>query len=429
MNNHLVIMAEQLLEYVPANIVNIILDYVAYISWDNIDKHTTNSFNIINLLHICNKCSIRFKSNDSWYRSKNQLIDLDFCMKCWKDYNPIYTYTSEGKAKIEEKIIRRKKDNKEDRIRRRERKIEFGRRLRIKKEKFIKSNHKTKKKTKKKTNIKQDDYDEHNKCISCNDVVYGSDVWFQMRNLICKRCYPTSNSEFILQEPSDYILYTGFGRTKQNLSPVKNRKLPYQLGGEDKLDQWIKYLFMYEIYTDDNFGSVKQWVIFTHLYKIPFFDTYTCLLVDCSQKTNGRIAIMIIDNYDVYEYPYIYYRNKLYYPDDIVNIYIVYENIHDYLKSRDKWQNNILSDEDYKEEFNYLSMNFPKKQIVYGHLHHYHEKLALICKEFSGYIYKKYVNYNSGRYIHQGPIHYYYTIISAKTYMTSHRIKDVPQYH
>ncbi len=110
-----------------------------------------------------------------------------------------------------------------------------------------------------------------------------------------------------------------------NISPTEYRNIPPELSSTTLygINEWID-LIPGVNRTPDDFGSVRQWIIFTSdtelTYGIYTNDDHIYLLVDCSKETNGRVAI---------GYP-LYYG--------CYQIDIVYNSIDDYLIAYNTWK-------------------------------------------------------------------------------------------
>ena len=103
--------------------------------------------------------------------------------------------------------------------------------------------------------------------------------------------------------------------------------------------------------------------------EIPFFDIYTCLLVDCSADTNGRIAIMSIEEYDEY-------ADERKEGEEITTIVtqVIFNDIHDYLTSYNQWkEENALTD--YQTVYQLVNTDINKYRQCFD------DELALICSE------------------------------------------------
>ncbi len=385
-----------LLKYMSADIIDIVLDYIVHISWEIIDKHTIDFYGPNILTIVCDKCKIHFKTDECWYQLKNE--SLIFCVICWNKYNPTYIYTEKGKNQLKEKYKKQRKQRREQKRKKKHKKINkilhtHGRNLMIKE--HIKKPKKTRKQknrqkynrlVEKKSEEKENSEDN---CILCKDMVYGYDPFFREIQ-ICKICHVSLKNNFELCSVPDNIIYLMMGTIKYDLTPIINRVIPYQLyDATFNINIWEKHITQ-GIVLDEEFGSIKQWAVFTDLYKIPFLNTCVCFLVDCSIKTNGRVAIMVIDNCE--------WRTH----NKYINVYIVYGCIQDYLKSYDIWKN-ISLPRDIKKSYNYINDIFMRWNCLvlmrWGYiLKNELYKLPFMCEEFSGYVYTKYVNYRHERY-------------------------------
>ncbi len=410
---------EVLLEYTLPEITDIILNYLTYVPWESIDQYTAKSFGVRSQGYVCTKCKKEFMNYDYWYRSKNKILDLDFCVNCWQNYMPKYTYSEAEKEKRKKIAINIKEERKIKNEGRKKREKEKGRKP--KKERLMKKKkRKISKKKKhpdmwdrlekrinngewgkewKRKELKRKELamlrakelrkkypEEKNliECKSCDRIVYGCDKWWcSEENIdwyrICKKCFPKSKNEYYLYIPSYDQLYIEDG-TDYDLSAQTNRNIPYQLEGEEQMKLWTKYI-NYNMYLDEKIGPIKQWVPFTELDEISFFDIHTCLLVDCSDNTNGRIALMSVEEYN--EYANEYKKDE---QIESIHVDIMFDNIHDYLTSYNKWkEEKILVD--YRELYQLVNADINKYRQCFD------AELALICNEFSSYMYIKNINY------------------------------------
>lgn len=324
---------EVLVKYILPEIADIILNYLTYIPWEIIDHYTAKSFGDRVTGYCCDKCDKDFMNYEYWYQSNNKILNLNFCLKCWDKYIPKYTYSD---------LMRKKEKN-------------------------------------------------STKCISCNRIVYGYDKWWSSEDWwndyeefigwcrICQKCYPKSKNEFDIYIPSPDHVYIRSGIT-YDLSLQANRNIPYQLEGEEQMKIWAKYI-KYYMHLSNDFGPIKQWVPFTELDEIPFFDMYTCLLVDCSDGTNGRIAIMNVEEYDKYADDY-----KEDEQIKTINVQVIFDNIHDYLMSYSKWkEEKVLAD--YQKLYQLVNADITKFKQCFD------DELALLCNEFSSYVCIKSITY------------------------------------
>ena len=142
------------------------------------------------------------------------------------------------------------------------------------------------------------------------------------------------------------------------------RSIPEELKDQvtaDRVSQWVSGIDCIVSIPED-FGSVKQWTLFTDFYDIPHYHASTALLIDCIDgPTNGRVASTVADDHG---------RGA---------INIVFNSIGEYLEEYNKW----LSNRDVEKS------NLLKETVEKDFDTKYScddDDLAGACDEFSGYI-------------------------------------------
>lgn len=202
-------------------------------------------------------------------------------------------------------------------------------------------------------------------CFLCSKKLGGGHKWYvynynHVRSSldICRTCHQIlKNSSFDelkrrFSKVTKNIICCMRGSALIDISPVKYRIVPKCINiDEGKIDHWIKLLCeIVHIPPIENFGSVRQWALFTDFYSVPNIDAETSLLIDCSQKTCGRIASAVMDSHGR------------------IAIDIIYSSVNDYLIEYEKWEKNR------------------KKYVKSDHSEDEDESKPEMCEEFSGYI-------------------------------------------
>lgn len=225
-------------------------------------------------------------------------------------------------------------------------------------------------------------------CIRCNTKLGGGYKWKLLKyqaylhaKTMCDICIDCYNKD------PDLIDYNNSGfhkisgnfvvceRTNPifiNISNVQNRIIPNQLINDVTIDRANTYTELLEsiVSIDVEFGSVKEWTMFTDLYEWPLINAQTALLINCSTTstidTNHKIASLLFDDHGR------------------VAIDIIFDSLDEYFKIYNEWNDNfttfMTNESEYdnllKEVENDLRKNFKCDD----------DKFAKICKEFSGYI-------------------------------------------
>lgn len=228
-------------------------------------------------------------------------------------------------------------------------------------------------------------------CLFCNSelrddewlwFVYGSYVKYE----VCNRCI-SIDSEDALEEfhrkkeayqirtidnTTHKLVGDGLSPIIVDFSPISTRIVPEYFREkitQEHIETWVKLIpdIAYLVW---NFGSVRQWALFTSIYEVPYCVSKTFLLVDCSEKTNGRIASGVIS------------QNSLQ-----VAIVILYETVEEYIEAFNKWQENLPSIEEREKIEQKLD-----KLVFYDC-----KDVSRFCEEFSGYIRSKCLDECTGK--------------------------------
>lgn len=176
-------------------------------------------------------------------------------------------------------------------------------------------------------------YNQSRNCSFCRCVVGEGkdDQWYHHDHCdICIECYASLCNCFIyIDNTLGNYMFGGYSEGNIinsiiNISPASYRHKPSKLSPSTLYGntEWINMIPNINR-TPDDFGSVRQWIIFTSdtelTYDI-FSEDPIFLLVDCSAETNGRVAVGY----------FLYYG--------CFAIDIVYDTIDEYLTAYNKWK-------------------------------------------------------------------------------------------
>jgi hypothetical protein len=194
-------------------------------------------------------------------------------------------------------------------------------------------------------------------------------------NVCNKTCPIYDNIKEQFLEITDNIVY--HNSIMIDTSPVDHRIIPTGVTITEKhINEWIDCLNSITYMSPDfkTFGSLKQWILFTDLYDIPYTDALTGLLVDCSVGTNGRVASLTMNN------------------ERMIGITIIYDTFDLYLEEYGKWLKTKASDDEIKKMVDYMDMmvKISSSLTEYGeemsNAKFENDDIMTVCKEFSGYI-------------------------------------------
>jgi hypothetical protein len=212
----------------------------------------------------------------------------------------------------------------------------------------------------------------HYNCIICfNKLAQGVKLKLKRSNQtidICKTCHDIELSR--LKNLFDYItINTVFcdraSPVAMDISSV-NRIVPKKLESEitpERVEMWVEIVLdsIVEMPSPSTFGSVKNWVIFTDMYEIPYTNSASALIVECGG--NHRVASVLSDDHAR------------------VTINIIFDNLDEYFSAFKTWEKERAKyTEEYLEE---MLQEFLKIETRYDNNDGY---LAILCTEFSGYI-------------------------------------------
>jgi hypothetical protein len=148
-----------------------------------------------------------------------------------------------------------------------------------------------------------------------------------------------------------------------DISAVKNRQIHKILKDqvtEARAHEYVRLIDDSLVNLPDNFGSLKQWVLFTDVYEIPLVQACTALVVDCATDKSGQVASLVIDDHGR------------------ISIDIVFNSIREYETAYNQWTSD--QDESQDEIFAEFEARL-KKDYCWEN-----EKIAKVCKEFSGFV-------------------------------------------
>lgn len=231
--------------------------------------------------------------------------------------------------------------------------------------------------------------------MRCGKSMGGGDRWYCNTEFgvdVCLECFPKVESAFIkvdVTNPDQVWSNRGMNPLLLDRSSVSaEREVPLELAAEvttESPGHWADCVGSL-VEVAPGFGSVKQWAMLknastkeyvpetifgivldenykNYIYGMPVLDVKTFLLVDCHEKTRGRIASGVVDGHGR------------------VAVNIIYEKLADFLTARAHWNKEKQNDTKIEELQKTQEQRYSRT-----HNELVQADLADICTEFSGFI-------------------------------------------
>lgn len=216
-------------------------------------------------------------------------------------------------------------------------------------------------------------------CIACDKKMGGGCKWkilkLDKQDRIYDMCLDCYNKDPNLSEltknefykiDDNYVVCEHDDPILVNIAKIPNRKIPDRIMEHVTIDRAKVYTGLLKNLVDipPDFGSLKEWTMFTDLYELPIVKTKAALLINCNvNNKHHKIASFVVDN------------NK----NAAINI--IFDSIDDYSKAYKDWKNNkIMNDLEYNKLLKKI------KNDLQRNIRCEDKEFAKICKEFSGFI-------------------------------------------
>lgn len=209
-------------------------------------------------------------------------------------------------------------------------------------------------------------------CVFCHTMTCGGHKWYNLNELdICGVCFQDPDIQdkiralfafvdenVMASERTMDTVLLDISKAERNMDII-----PQEIRAEittDRVELWTELIgsFAHLNVNHKEFGSIRNWVIFTELYKLPSFPATTGLLIDCK---SGRVASLVLDDHGR------------------MGVDIVFESVSDYLSAEKTWRESITDAE--RSE-----MQEKVKTDLITVYSCEEEDMAFACEEFSGYI-------------------------------------------
>lgn len=199
-------------------------------------------------------------------------------------------------------------------------------------------------------------------CIGCGTKLGGGHkwrVWHDTHDL-CEKCNASTLKEKLeLVQDCKVIGSRRPNPLLASFAAVPHRTIPPSFVKEvtpERMNQWVDILRNIVLFPTVNvFGSLKQWAPITDLYNVPVEENAKSMfLVDCSEKTNGRVALVVRD------------------VSDYVAIYILFHSIQEYEQGYQEWL-------EFKKTRDHT-------KVIHTLEEHQKDVALTLCEEFSGYM-------------------------------------------